>query len=436
MSESPLIARRQKALSPSYRLFYDDPVHLVRGQGVWLFDAAGNRFLDCYNNVASVGHCHPHIVAALARQAGLLNTHTRYLDATVIEYSERLAAKLPGQLSVCLFVCTGSEANDLAMRIARAASGHEGAIVVEAAYHGNSSLVRELSPGSYGAAERPGWLAVIEPPNLYRGPFRTDDPGAAGKYAALIDDAIKGLEERGHRPAAFLVDSIFDSNGLLVAPKEYFPAVYAKVRAAGGLIIADEVQAGFCRTGESWWGFEMFGLMPDIVTLGKPMGAGHPLAAVVTTPAIAEAFAETTDYFNTFGGNPVSAAVGMAVLEVLEAENILENTRQVGGYLGAALGELAARHEIIGDLRGIGLFYGLELVHGRDTRDPAPEAARRLANLMRREGVLLGHTGRFGNVLKIRPPLVFSRDNADQLVETLDRALAALEGTDGTRREG
>ncbi len=427
MTEPTLAERRRAALAPSYGLFYDDPVHLVRGEGVWVDDADGNRYLDCYNNVPSVGHCHPRVVAAICAQAGRLNTHTRYLHEHVVTLAERLGALLAGDLGVCYFVCTGTEANDLAVEIARVVTGAEGLVVTEASYHGNSALVAKLSTDSYPAADRPPWLGVIEPPNTYRGPYRHGEPELGARYARFVDEAVAALATAGHRPAALLLDASWDSNGVLVAPPGYVERSAAAIRAAGGLVIADEVQAGYCRLGAHFWGHEHYGLIPDIVTLGKPMGAGHPVAAVVTTPAIAAAFAARRSYFNTFGGNPVSAAAGLAVLDVIEDERLLANAGDTGGALGAGLRELARRHELIGNVQGSGLFWGLDLVVDRDRRTPIGiDRARRLATALRHDGVLVGFTGRYGNVLKIRPPLVFEPEHADRLLDVLDARLALV----------
>jgi len=423
--EIELIRRRKLHLGGSM-LFYRNPVHIVRGEGVWLFDAQGRKYLDCYNNVASVGHCHPRVVQALCDQARLLNTHTRYLHEKVVDYAERLTATFPRDLEICLFVCTGTEANELAMRIARSVSGKRGAIVMENSYHGNSTLVTELSTCAYPASRRPDTVVAVEPPNTYRGPFRPhDQPGE--RYANLVDAAIDQLDANGAGVAAFLCDSIFDTQGTLEAPRDYFRRVYQKVRAAGGLCIADEVQAGFARTGEHMWGFEHYEVVPDVVTLGKPMGAGHPIGAVVTTRPIAEEFGKSNVYFNTFGGNPVSAAVGMAVLDVFEEEHVQRNVQEVGRHLRSRLQELAQKHSLIGEVRGLGLFLGIEMVKDRETREPATIEALTIAERMREEGVLLGCTGRSGNVVKIRPPLVFSRENADFLTDTLDRVMSRLE---------
>ena len=423
-----LVKRRQKYLGGSI-LFYHDPVQLVRGEGVWLYDDQDRKYLDCYNNVASVGHCHPHVVEALCAQARTLNTHTRYLGETVIDYAEKLAGLMPDELQVCLFVNSGTEANELAMRIARTVSGHKGAIVMENGYHGNSTLINEMSTLAFPvASERPPYIAAVEPPNTWRGPFRESEHDRLGeRYADLVDDAIGELQARRQGVAAFMCDTIFDTQGTLEAPQDYFQRVYQKVRAAGGLCIADEIQAGLCRTGR-WWGFEHYDVVPDIVTLGKPMGDGHPLGVVVTTEAIARAFAQRAVYFNTFGGNPVSAAVGMAVLEVCEREKLVTNCAEVGAYLRQRLGQLASSQPLIGDVRGKGLFLGVELVHDRSGKQPAADIASRVPDAMKAQGVLMGISGRHGNVLKIRPQLIFSRDNADQLVDTIERVLAMESG--------
>ena len=441
MTDPDLLTRRRRALAPSYQLFYDDPVQLVRGDGVWLWDADGNRFLDCYNNVPSVGHAHPRIVDAIASQTGLLNTHTRYLHPLVVELAERLGASLPGGLTSCYFVCTGTEANDLAVQIARTVTGHQGVVVTERSYHGNSDLVGKLSTDSYPAEERPDWLAVVEPPNTYRGPFHAGDGGGryGERYAEHLAARVDELSERGHGPAALLVDTSWDSNGVLIAPSGYVAAVAGIVRDRGGLVIADEVQAGYCRMGSHFWGHGHYDLVPDIVTIGKPMGAGHPVAAVVTTPAIAAAFAERRSYFNTFGGNPVSAAVALAVLDVIADEGLLENATTTGALLGERLGQLANRHEIVGVIQGRGLFWGLDLVVDRATREPIAYAdAKRLATELRRRGILAGITGRYTNVLKVRPPLPFAAEHVELLCGVLDEVLSDFElrGGDDARSLG
>jgi 4-aminobutyrate aminotransferase-like enzyme len=429
-ADQSLLQRRERSLGPAYSLFYEQPVHLVRGEGAWLFDPAGRRYLDCYNNVASVGHCHPRVVDALGRQAATLNTHTRYLHEGVVSYAERLAATLPDPLSVCMFVCTGTEANDLALRIARAVTGNHGIVVTEDAYHGNSTAVFEMSTEEYPARERPAYLQAVAAPCTYRGPIRAAGANggeAAGLgYAALVGEAVAALAARGHRPALFITDNAFSSNGVLTAPPGYLREAYRIIRAAGGLAVADEVQSGLCRLGDHYWGFQDADVVPDIVTMGKPLGDGHPLAAVVTTPEIAATFARRYGYFNTFGGNPVSAAVGLAVLDVIEEERILQGVHDTGAFLRQGLEALAERHDLLGDVRGKGLFFGVELVRDRASREPAPGEAARVREHLRENGVLLGTSGPFHNVLKIRPPLVFGRPHAELLLQRLQEALAAV----------
>ena len=428
--EQGLLQRRQRALGPAYSLFYERPVHLVRGDGAWLYDPEGRRYLDCYNNVASVGHCHPRVVEALSRQAATLNTHTRYLHEGVVTYAERLAATLPAPLSVCMFVCTGTEANDLALRIARAVTGNHGVIVTEDAYHGNSTAVFEMSTEEDPAAERPDYLQAVEAPCTYRGRFRdraAQGTEAAGpRYAALVGDAVEALGACGHRPALFITDNAFSSNGVLTAPPGYLREAYRIVRAAGGLAVADEVQSGLCRLGDHYWGFQDSDVVPDIVTMGKPLGDGHPLAAVVTTPEIAAAFARRYGYFNTFGGNPVSAAVGLAVLDVIEDEGILQGVHDTGSFLRQGLEDLAEHYEQLGDVRGKGLFYGVEVVRERASREPDAVAARHIREHLRENAVLLGTSGPHDNVLKIRPPLVFGREHAALLLERLKAAVESI----------
>ncbi len=435
MSDTPsdLAARRRQTLGPTYQNFYDRPLHLVRGEGVHLWDVDGREYLDCYNNVVSVGHCHPRVVEALCRQAATLNTHTRYLHASVVELGEKLVARLPAGIDTCVFTCTGSEANDLAVQIAREVTGNEGVVVTEASYHGVTALTRWLSTDSYPVDRRPDWLAVIEPPNRYRGPAGYDDPDAAERYLELAREALDALESRGHRPAALLIDLVWDSNGPLVAPDGYVAALAAEVRRRGGLVIADEVQSGYCRTGTHWWCSVNDELAPDILTCGKPMGAGHPLALMATRRPIAEAYAERYHYFNTFGGNPVSAEVGKAVIDVIEDEGLLANAGDTGRYFEAGLRELATRHATIGDVQGRGLFWGLDLVTDRARRIPVSRAQmRRLGSLIVAEGVVTGYSGRYGQILKLRPPLVFGRADADRAIAAIDAALTRFEaGPDG-----
>lgn len=413
-------------MSPAYRHFYKEPLYLTRGEGVWLYDHEGKRYLDCYNNVASVGHCHPRVVEAVTRQIATLNTHTRYLHHAIVEYAEMLTATLPGDLSVCTLVCTGTEANDLAYRMARAVTGHEGAICTTGAYHGNSTLVSELSPDFERKRPKPDFVADVQAPDEYRGPFGPDDPDRARNYAALVDGAIDELARNGHQPAMMIIDSSYDGAGIHTPPPEYQQTVHEIVRAAGGLVVCDEVQAGLTRMGDHYWGFMDSGVIPDIVTMGKPLGDGHPLAAVVTTPKIAGRFARETHYFNTFGGNPVSATAGKAVLEVVAEENLLDNVKRSGAKFRDGLHKLAEKHSIIGDIRGKGLFLAVELVRDRSTKEPASEETMRVTEMMREAGVLMSNVGEFENALKIRPPLVFASEHAEMALAALDDSLNKL----------
>jgi 4-aminobutyrate aminotransferase-like enzyme/Ser/Thr protein kinase RdoA (MazF antagonist) len=438
-SRDSLVGRRDQRLGSSLSLSYRSPLHIVRGRGAYLYDVDGQPFLDCVNNVAHVGHCHPRVVAAERRQAGVLNTNTRYLHEAILEYAERLTALLPDPLSVCFFVCSGSEANELALRMARAHTGGEDVITVEGAYHGNTAALIGISPYKFEGAGGEGpapHVHVVPMPDLYRGRYRSDDPDAVKKYAAHVREAASlasglgadagGLAEdaRGVTGlSAFICESLLGCGGQIPLPEGYLAEAFQSVREAGGVCIADEVQVGFGRVGEHFWGFETQGVVPDIVTLGKPIGNGHPVAVVVTTPEIAASFDTGMEYFNTFGGNPVSCEVALAVLEVIRAEGLQEHAGRVGEHLRVGLGALMGHHDIIGDVRGLGLFLGVELVLDRETRAPAAAHASFAVDRMREEGILLSTDGPDHNVIKIKPPLVFSEADADLLTNTLDRVL-------------
>jgi 4-aminobutyrate aminotransferase-like enzyme len=421
-----LLERRYRVLGRHSPLFYDKPLHLVRGEGVWVHDSDGKRYLDAYNNVPHVGHCHPRVVAALARQAALLNTHTRYLDENVVAYAERLVALFDPKLSMVALCCTGSEANELALRIARDCSGGLGIIATDWAYHGNTAAVMEVSSLFTPASKRGPHVRTVPVMDPYRDRAGRSDEQLASAYADDVKRAIEGFAADGIRFAGLIFCTAFSSEGLPVVPQGFMAKALAHVHAAGGLFIADEVQAGFGRFGSHLWGHQKLGVVPDIVTLGKPMGNGHPLAGVVARPDLLNAFTERNMYFNTFGGNPVSAAVGHALLDVLKDERLLENAQRVGQHTLERLAELKQRHPIVGDVRGAGMFFAVELVEDRESKSAAAEKTKRVVNRMVERGVLLSRIGPHDNILKIRPPMIFSRQNADLLVDTLDGVLGSL----------
>lgn len=419
--------QRRHVLGRSLSLSYRRPLHIVRGMMQYLIDADGRRYLDAMNNVAQVGHEHPVVVRAGQAQMAVLNTNTRYLHERILELSERLTATLPEPLRVCFFVNSGSEANELALRLARVHTGERDVVVVEAGYHGNTTTLVEVSPYKFngpGGTGAPPWVHTVPIPDTYRGPFRADDPQAGLRYAQAVREAVGRIRQAGRRPAAFLCESLPSSAGQIVLPPGYLTEAYRHLRAAGGVCIADEVQVGVGRVGTHWWGFQTQGVVPDIVTMGKPLGNGHPLGAVVTTPEIARSFAATgMEYFSTFGGNPVSCAIGLAVLDVIEHGGMRERASRLGAQLLEGLRGLAERHALIGDVRGLGLFLGVELVVDRDQRLPAPRQAAYVAERLRDLGVLVGTDGPDRNVLKLRPPLCLEPHDVDLLVAAFDRVL-------------
>ena len=416
--DEALAQRRAKALGPAYRLFYETPVHLVRGEGVHLYAPDGTAYLDCYNNVASVGHCHPRVVEAMARQAATLATHTRYLHDGILAYAERLLALFPPALSHVMFTCTGSEANDLALRIARAATGGTGVIVTENAYHGVTLATAEMSM-SIGPAVAPGPTVFPIP-----APSAANYPdGIAEGFAAAVTDACDRMQAQGITPALLIVDTIFSSDGVYPDPEGFLAPAAAAIRARGGLFLADEVQPGFGRTGSRFWGFQRHGLIPDMVSLGKPMGNGYPLAGLVLKPGTIAEFGAQARYFNTFGGNAVAAAVGLAVLDVIRDEGLQQNALTVGAAFTQGLKTLAQRHETLGETRAAGLFIGQTIL---TVGQPDPVRTARLVNALREEHILISSTGPKGDSLKIRPPLPFSLGNVDQVLSTLDRVLGRI----------
>jgi 4-aminobutyrate aminotransferase-like enzyme len=416
VSTRDLIARRNRLLGPAYRLFYEEPAHFVRGEGVWLYDGDGNSYLDAYNNVACVGHCHPQVVQAIARQAARLNTHTRYLHETVLDYAERLLATFPAEIGHVMFTCSGSEANDLALRVAGTCTGGTGFVVTETAYHGVTSTLVELSPSLGLPLAKDSHVRLVPAP-------RPAGDHTGEIFARHVGDALDDMKRSGIRPAGLLVDTIFSSDGVLADPPGFLRPAVEAFRAAGGLFIADEVQPGFGRTGGEMWGFARHGVIPDLVTMGKPMGNGHPVAGMAARPELLAEFGARSRYFNTFGGNPVSAAAGIAVLEVIASEGLMENARRTGAYLLEQLRQLQSRHALIAEIRGAGLFIGVELQRGGIAGTPAPDATKRIVNRLRERRVLISAAGPHANVLKIRPPLVFGTEHADLLIERLDQAL-------------
>jgi 4-aminobutyrate aminotransferase-like enzyme len=421
-ADRALIARREKVLGPAYRLFYEKPLHLVRGEGVFLYDAAGEKYLDAYNNVASLGHCHPRVVEAINAQTAVLNTHTRYLHEGIVDYAEALTATFPETLSQAMFTCTGSEANDLAVRIARFVTGGTGIIATDLAYHGLTSAVAEFSPSLGEAVTLGPHVRTVPAPDSYR---HAPDV-MMEKFGRDVQAAIDDLKRHGIKPAMLITDTIFSSDGIFAGPKGFLKPAVDAIHAAGGLFVADEVQPGFGRTGEAMWGFERHGVQPDMVTIGKPMGNGYPMAGIVLRPEVVAEFGPRARYFNTFGGNPVAAAAGKAVLDTIREEGLQENALEVGRYLREGLESLTDRYHAIGDVRGSGLFVGVEIVADPAAKSPDATLTTRIVNGLRERRILISASGPRANVLKIRPPLVFSRENADMLVDGLADVLKTL----------
>ena len=420
------LAERRARLGPSLSLSYRRPLKIVRGFGAFLYDETGRAFLDVYNNVPLVGHSHPRVVRAVQAQIALLNTNTRYLHDNVNRYAQRLTDLLPEPLRICFFVNSGSEANELALRLARAHTRCEDVIVLEHAYHGHTTTLVDVSPYKFdgpGGTGRKDFVHVAPLPDDYRGPYRRDDPEAGTKYARHVRDIVAGLRPGGRGLAAYLAETLPSVGGQIVFPPGYLAAAYSHVREVGGVCIADEVQVGFGRLGTHFWGFETQGVVPDIVVLGKPIGNAFPLGAVITTAEIATSFDNGMEFFSTFGGNPVACAAGLAVLDVLRDEDRQRHALVVGSRLISGLKGLMERHPLVGDVRGSGFFLGVELVRDRQTREPAPDEACYVVNRLRERGILTGTDGPHENVLKLRPPLVFTEQDAELFVATLDEVL-------------
>ncbi|XP_047241210.1 ethanolamine-phosphate phospho-lyase [Girardinichthys multiradiatus] len=434
LEKKKTIDLRKKYIGPSCKIFFShDPIKIVQAKGQYMYDEKGQRYLDCVNNVAHVGHCHPEVVKAGAEQMGFLNTNTRFLHDNLVLYAQRLQATLPDKLSVCYFVNSGSEANDLALRLAWHYTGNKDIITLENAYHGHVSSLIDISPYKFhqlSDAEQNQFVHVAPSPDVYRGKYRTDHPDAATAYADDVKDITDNVHKKGRKIAAFIAESLQSCGGQVIPPAGYFQQVAEHVHKAGGVFIADEVQVGFGRVGSHFWAFQLQGddFVPDIVTMGKPIGNGHPMSCVVTTREVAEAFMSSgMEYFNTFGGNPVSCAIGLAVLDVIEKEDLQGNALHVGQYLTNLLEKQKEKHPLIGDIRGRGLFVGVELVKDREKLTPATAVAQEVIYKLKEQHILLSADGPHRNVLKFKPPLCFTTEDADLVVEKIDLILKELE---------
>ena len=414
---------RRRLLGGNLSVAYSSPLKIVRGSMQYLYDDEGREYLDAYNNVAHVGHCHPRVVRAGQEQMAVLNTNTRYLSDLINEYASVLTSTLPDPLEVCFFVNSGSEANELALRLARAHTDSRDLIVLDHAYHGNTTTLIDISPYKHngpGGAGAPSWVHKVPQPDPYRSTYDDDAQG----YAEYVSQCIGALGEA--KLCGFIAESMPSVGGQIVLPKDYLALVYKAVRDAGGVCIADEVQTGYGRIGTHFWAFDSYRVVPDIVVLGKPIGNGHPIGAVATTRDIADSFNNGMEFFSTFGGNNVSCAIGLEVLQVVIEEQLQEHALKVGELMLAGLRELSYRHQIVGDVRGSGLFLGVELVKDRKTLEPATKEAGEVVNRMKDDRILLGTDGPYHNVLKIRPPMPFDEGNAERLLKTLDSILGAL----------
>ena len=427
LNRNQLLELRKKYLSPSLSLSYDKPLHIVRAKGQFLYDSKGDRYLDAVNNIQHVGHCHPKVVSAASEQYGILNTNTRYLDETVINYAKDLTNYLPNELTTCFFTNSGSESNDLALRLARTATDSKETIVLDGAYHGHVSSLIDISPykhNSKGGSGPPSYVHTLPMPDSYRGKYRGDE--ALTGYIDELKNILYSIKKNGKNISAFVVESIMGCGGQLILPDGFLERAFELVRDEGGVCIADEVQIGFGRVGSKFWGFETANVQPDIVTMGKSMGNGHPLSVVVTKKQIADKFNNGMEYFNSFGGNPVSCAVGKAVLNVIEDEKLQQNAHKVGEYLLEKLKQIQGEFPLIGQVRGMGLFIGIELIKEKSKLIPAHAEAEKVVNEMMRKRILLSTDGPDHNVIKIKPPMVFSTENADELVLNLSEVLGNM----------
>jgi 4-aminobutyrate aminotransferase-like enzyme len=417
MANKDLLERRALAMGSS-PIFYKEPVHLVKGEGIWLYDDSDNKYMDCYNNVPCVGHCHPHVIEALSKQAGRLNTHSRYLSKVVVDYSERLMSLHADPLSVLQMGCSGTEAIEIALKMARLATGGKGIICSNATYHGNSHETIRMTIGPF----EPDFKRIPFPEKFRPLKQGLPENELCDLYLEEIKRAISEFSENNIPLAGMLFCSIFANEGLPDIPLGFMKKAATLVRDAGGVVILDEVQAGFCRTG-SWWGYEVNECVPDIVAMGKPMGSGYPLSGVGTSPEIAKIFHEKSYYFNTTASTPLQAAVGSAVLDVIEEEDLLGNVNSVGDYLKDKVKGFAKKYDMVGDVRGLGLFVAIECIEGQGSEKPNNKLATEFVEKMKQKGFLISNAGQFRNVLKIRPPLVFEKDHADSLYEVLEETL-------------
>lgn len=414
--------RRLSSFGTGAVLFYNEPIQMESAKGVFMYDKNGRPYLDMYNNVPSVGHCHPRVVKAIREQVGKLNIHTRYIVEKVDQFAERLLETFPDPLDKIFLTSSGSEANDLAMRIAESATGGRGFIVTRSAYHGNTSAVTAISPSSWPGQPAPPHIEIVEAPDQYR--FEGED--LERRLLSSVEIAISNLRKRKIRLAGMIADTVFSSDGIYTDPPGFLTSAINKIRSEGGVFIADEVQPGFGRTGSGFWGFSRHNIVPDICTLGKPMGNGYPMGGVVMSTSLQDKFTRKNKYFNTFGGSPVAAAAGLAVIDVIRDEKLIDNARTVGSYLIENLKSLSNKHLKIGDVRGAGLFIAVEFVKDRKTKKPNVELASSVINELRNHGILIGAAGAWGNILKIRPPLCFNKDNAEQFLSACDDVVTKL----------
>jgi len=428
MNRDECLQKRLQVTGGNLSLGYTDPLKIVRGEMQYLFDDTGRRYLDAYNNVPHVGHCHPEVVEAACEQMRTLNTNTRYLSDHFNAYAETLLASMPDALDTCFFLNSASEANELALRLSRAATGHRDTIVAESAYHGHTTTLIDISPYKHngpGGNGAPDWVHTVPNPDTYRGVYRDDD--APKKYAQAVSDKITQIEESGKGLAAFIAETYPSVGGQIIPPNGYLSEVYRHVRKAGGVCIADEVQTSYGRIGSDFYAFDQQGVVPDVVVLGKPIGNGHPLAAVVTRRDIADAFDNGMEFFSTFGGSTLSCVVGKKVIDVTQRDSLQRHAQVVGSKLLAGFGKLKQKYPLIGDVRGAGLFLGIELVKDRESLEPATSEASQISNALKDAGILIGTDGPHHNVLKIRPPMPFDSDNADELLTSLTQILEKIQ---------